>query len=139
MSAPPFQTADDFSPGYSLQVLINNGVGFNDESVARLPAQTSTDSIGFPRFRIGDIEGDGDIDVMVELFGPAFQRSDDVFDFYENDGVGNFTEIDEDNLPPIEPGFAPIDVNNDGKLDFIFTTVTGDNGDKPTSMLTIAN
>lgn len=134
-----FQTPDDFSPGHSLQILINNGVGFNDETATRLPAQTSTNSIGNPRFWIGDLEGDGDIDIMVGLFGPSFQRSDDVFDFYENNGFGNFTELGEDALPPIEPGFTPIDVNNDGKLDFIFTTVTGDKGNKPSLMLTIAN
>jgi len=133
-----FQTPDTFAPGYSLQILINNGVGFNDEST-RLPAQTSDDAGGNPRFWVDDIDGDGDTDILVVLSGPLFTPEDDVFDLYLNDGFGNFTEIADEDLPPIRPGFAPIDVNNDGKLDFIYTDVLGDNGNKASLLLTIAN
>ena len=134
-----YQTPDDFSPGHSLQVLINNGVGFNDESAARLPPQTSDNSGGNPRFWIADLEGDNDIDILVVKAGPSFTPEDDIFDFYRNNGFGSFSEIPEEDLPPIRPGMAPIDVNNDGKMDFIFTDVLGDNGDKASLMLTIAN
>jgi len=133
-----FQTPDTFGPGHSLQILINNGVGFNDES-NRLPAQTSDNSGGNPRFWVDDIDGDGHMDILVVLAGPLFTPGDDVFDLYLNDGNGNFTEIEDEDLPPVRPGFAPIDVNNDGKLDFIFTDVLGDNGDKASLLLTIAN
>ena len=133
-----FQTPVDFSAGWSLQVLINNGNnGFTDETDNLLPPQNSIGG-GGPRVWLEDINGDNYIDIMVWLYSPDFAPDKDVTDFYLNDGMGKFTELSENQLPSIRPEFTPIDVNNDGKLDFVFPAVLNA-ADGGVLMLTIAN
>ncbi|MGB0865691.1 MAG: FG-GAP repeat domain-containing protein [Granulosicoccaceae bacterium] len=131
-----FQTDASYSPGFSLQILIHDGnSGFTDETSELLPPQNSTTAVGFPALWIGDINGDNSIDIMVRLHGEGFQ-GDNITDFYLNDGAGKFTELSADQLPPILPDFAPIDVNNDGKVDFIFKGF--DSAGRPSMMLSLA-
>ena len=116
-----FQNPDDFSPGHRLRILISDGNGgFNDQTDGRLPLQESYTSMGAPEMWIGDINGDGRTDMMVVMFGPNFDDDQDVIDFYLNDGDGFFTEVADEELPVVEPLFTPLDVNGDGKVDFVY-------------------
>ena len=115
------QTPDDYSPGFALKILMSNGDGsFSDETEQRLPAQETAIAQGRLDVWAGDLEGDGDIDLLQLSWGPDWHLGDDVFAFYVNQGEGFFQNQASDRLPPIHPPMTPIDLNNDGKTDFVF-------------------
>jgi hypothetical protein len=112
----------DFRKGKNRQnrLLINNGKGFfTDETAARLPKQElhSLDA------DLADIDQDGDLDLMVaNAFGAGFQ-------FFINDGKGNFSEQTSTIFPEkmfldaIESEVA--DFNGDGRLDIYICNFRG--------------
>lgn len=99
------------------RLLINDGAGrFTDETARRLPTNT------FSSYDAGhvDFDGDGDSDlllcaVQIPGFHPLRVRA------YRNDGIGHFTDVTGEVIPPetvgrgwdVEVG----DVNGDGALD----------------------
>lgn len=97
------------------RLLINNGRGtFTDQSAARLPAAVTNSS----RSDWGDVDGDGDLDVIVGTVGP--ER------LLLNNGHGFFVDESLARLPPppglledisSEASFA--DVDGDGDLDVL--------------------
>jgi hypothetical protein len=70
---------------------------------------------------LGDVDGDGDLDWILSVFGGGFWR------LYENDGQGNFT-FREDFTANANPACALImDVDHDGDLDLgLLDEVTDD-------------
>lgn len=115
------QTPDDYTPGFVLQILMSNGDGsFSDETEQRLPIQETATAQGRLDVWAVDLEGDGDIDLLQLSWGPDWHLGDDVFAFYVNQGDGIFQRQTPDRLPPIHPPMTPIDLNNDGKTDFVF-------------------
>lgn len=96
-------------------LLINDGDGnFTDESATRLPPAVQLSS----RVDYGDVDGDGDVDIIVSNLGPE--------QLLINDGDGFFTDESAFRLPPPLSFFADIsaearlaDVDGDGDLDIL--------------------
>ncbi|MEZ4402447.1 MAG: FG-GAP-like repeat-containing protein [Kofleriaceae bacterium] len=94
------------------RLLINDGAGrFADQSSARLPPAIDNSS----RSAAGDVDGDGDLDIIVGNLGPE--------QLLINDGTGHFADGSA-RLPPPPPLFegisaeaALVDVDGDGDLD----------------------
>jgi MYXO-CTERM domain-containing protein len=97
---------------------------FEDQADARLPPFTWSNA-GAAHF--GDLDNDGDIDLVVADWGAAPRNSPGDTLIYLNDGKGVFTSADGDYVPPpIDPmlGRTPIDldladVNGDFALDIL--------------------
>ena len=84
---------------------------FEDQADARLPPFTWSNA-GSAHF--GDLDGDGDIDLVVADWGAAPRNSPGDTLIYLNDGTGVFTTLDDDYVPPsIDPmvGRTPIDLD----------------------------
>ena len=104
---------------------VNNGSGtFTNEAATRLPGGgTSSRSAGA---RFGDVDGDGDLDLLVTL---GYNTGDTpVAALYINDGVGNFTA--STSIPMSGVGTDPDDVDfldfdRDFDLDVLITTHGG--------------
>jgi len=104
---------------HELQLLISNGDGtFTDETFLRLPppANTTTNV----RTYVVDLNQDGYPDILNTLR----QAIDSLLDFYVNDGAGNFSRIGSEYLPDDFPeSYHPIDLGNDGDIDFVIAGV----------------
>jgi MYXO-CTERM domain-containing protein len=84
---------------------------FADEADARLPPFTWSNA-GAAHF--GDLDNDGDLDLIVADWGAAPRNSPGDTLVYLNDGKGVFTALDDDYVPgPIDPvvGRTPIDLD----------------------------
>ncbi len=95
------------------RVYINNGTGvFTDQSAARLGYSAICRGV-----EMGDIDGDGDLDLIFTL---DFNRRPTLF---LNDGNGFFTNVTSQRLPPISMSSSRAqfaDIDNDGDLDLFF-------------------
>lgn len=92
------------------RLLINDGAGrFSDESAARIPAETGTTLTA----RFGDLDGDGDLDLVRGEDGPLT--------VWSNDGAGVFTDISDAVLIDRAAGpnisLALADFDGDGRID----------------------
>jgi MYXO-CTERM domain-containing protein len=84
---------------------------FEDQADARLPPFTWSNA-GAAHF--GDLDNDGDVDLVVADWGAAPRNSPGNTLMYMNDGTGVFTAADKDYIPPpIAPmvGRTPIDID----------------------------
>lgn len=93
-------------------LFIQKGPGeFEDQADARLPPFTWSNA-GAAHF--GDLDNDGDVDLVVADWGAAPRNSPGDTLVYLNDGKGVFTAADDDYVPPpIDPavGRTPIDLD----------------------------
>lgn len=100
--------------GFSASLYLNDGNGgftlLENPGLAGVREATSD---------FGDIDGDGDPDLIPTGVIGLAQRSSKL---YENDGQGNFLEIEEARIASIKDGaVAFFDVNNDADLDLIIS------------------
>lgn len=78
------------------------------------------DILRFPKFSIGDIDGDGDLDFY---FNEWYNSH-----LYVNDGNGNLTEVLDHNIPPIYSCNTEFsDLDGDGDLDLLLIGKTDGN------------
>jgi hypothetical protein len=94
---------------------INDGTGhFTDETTSRFHPVSGYQFLGL---EIGDLDGDGDIDIV---FGPGFTRVPPVL--YINDGSGNFYPAPAGSVPADVVGAIQnrlFDIDEDGDLDLL--------------------
>jgi hypothetical protein len=122
--------------GRFIQVLINQGGSgeFTDETTMRMGDQATTAAeVMFNASRemqLYDMDDDGDDDLITAVSGHISQTSPLL---YLNDGTGHFTVPDQNVFTDGDEYYGensiPLDLNNDGKLDFIGTDVSpGEDG-----------
>ena len=106
---------------------VNDGSGtFTNEAASRLPGGGTSSRSGGARF--GDVDGDGDLDLLVALGYGTSIPDDPVAALYINDGTGNFTA--STSIPTTGPGQDPddvdfIDFDRDFDIDVLITTHGG--------------
>jgi len=89
------------------RLYVNDGTGAYSEA-----SGVSLDGVGFSSTSLGDIDNDGDLDLLLAGSGIA--------KIYENNGTGGFQETAQGSLENVhEASTAFGDINNDGALDFI--------------------
>jgi hypothetical protein len=73
-----------------------------------------------PSVDLGDLDGDGDLDLVPSSFGGGFWR------WYRNDGTGAFTFVDQFEAPDNPSCAVLFDADNDGDLDMGLTDEIAD-------------
>jgi Ca2+-binding RTX toxin-like protein len=117
----------DNSPYYTgnaLQVLINDGTGhFRDETAARIAQNPAEGTAWVQNLVSVDFNGDGRLDILGQSdYG---QTSAQAF-LWLNNGNGTFAAAPKSLLADFEGSIIPMDVNHDGRMDFI--SFRGDGG-----------
>ena len=100
------------------RLYLNLGGGFfSDETAARLPLRT--DQSG--GFAIGDLEGDGDLDVIVINRGPEYVLVNDGEGFFADETGARFPEVSDTSR-----GAALADLDGDTDLDLLVANSRGE-------------
>ena len=120
----------DYSLGSYLRLLVNQGNGtFTDETVARMGvAAAALSPAPFASIHIADLNGDGAPDIYGggDLQGATIGSSIDMI--WLNDGHGNFAPVSSSALGPGLGPLVAVDIDGDGKLDFVAVTVNPTTG-----------
>jgi FG-GAP-like repeat len=110
----------------ALYVQVSPGV-YVDEGAERIGSSSRAGAA-----RMGDLNGDGHLDIVATDWGQAPPRSPGLGQIYINDGLGRFT-LSEGALPAelSETGTGPIDLDlldfdDDGDLDMLLASRVGD-------------
>jgi hypothetical protein len=119
-------------PGGQCRLLRNDGAGHFTEDAAFFAGAWNSASAGGTALRTGDIDSDGDLDLLVARGNPA--QADVLL---RNDGTAHFTDISSNMVPLLvdntqDATFA--DIDNDGDLDLlkansVFSTPTSQSSD----------
>jgi hypothetical protein len=104
--------------------LINDGLGNFTLNRAGLPADLVAGQYNSPADVLFDADGDGDLDLLLTPNETQTQNAR----ILKNDGKGNFTELSSFAMPKNGQQESVIDakavdINGDGKLDLVMTTV----------------
>ncbi len=111
---------------YETQSQLYRGLGggaFGNDTAVSLPAGAL--SVG--DLAAGDVDGDGDLDVLLADWGPGSPLSNDGARtrLWLNDGLGHFTDVTETHTPNAWVRFSwdveLVDVDNDGDLDALIS------------------
>jgi len=113
---------DPYAPGYIIRLFMNQGNGGYAAPVnVVLPPDSNFVHTRPEYIYAADVDGDGDMDLVVD-------REDTEMSVLTNDGAGNFTQT---LTPQVDLGRtndatihgAPVDVNGDGKTDYLVDIV----------------
>jgi hypothetical protein len=103
------------NPGWQNRLYLNNGAGaFTDATPARMP----TDWDDTRAMVLGDVDGDGDLDLVVANMGTRGQQNK----LYLNNGAGAFIDSTAARMPVEEDPTAAValgDVDGEGDLDLV--------------------
>jgi len=108
----------------SIKLLLNNGLGRFDDASDRVPALVSEFGKGHARafaVALGDIDRDGDVDLLVGTYGGGDIRLGDHPRLLLNDGKGTFSDATK-RLPAVRcnaGGVAIGDLDGDGVTDLV--------------------
>lgn len=107
-----FITGEDDSFQAHSKIFINDGNGvFTEDLTQNITAVDYSDA------DFGDVDGDGDLDLIITGESPAF-----ITELYLNDGSGNFTLVTGTSFSPGRGGEIKFfDSDGDGDLDFLVT------------------
>ncbi len=111
---------DFIYPGTKLQTLIYNGDGTYRKQVLFQNIQVDK------TLYVYDFDRDGDVDILVTFSAPANSTGYAYTMFFQNDGQGNFTQMEEQDSGELQLVFAACqDINGDGYYDMLALSSNG--------------
>ena len=111
---------DFIYPGVKLTTLIYNGNGTYKQQVLFQNIQVDK------TLYVYDFDRDGDVDILVTFSAPANSTGHAYTMFFQNDGQGNFTQMEEQDSGELQLVFAACqDINGDGYYDMLAFSSNG--------------
>jgi hypothetical protein len=108
--------------GIMTKLYVNNGQG----DFLELPNPAFEDlpfnGIGYTDLKFSDLDADGDQDLLLTGGGPTLEPRTK---YYNNDGVGNFSEVEDNPFVDVTRSSAePFDMDGDSDIDVLITGYT---------------
>jgi MYXO-CTERM domain-containing protein len=98
---------------------LGDGMGGFTDATDQLPQGMH----GFGDLELGDVDGDGDLDIVAADWGPGAVGEGETTKLWVNDGAGNFTDVTAAQMPAIKIAWSwemeLADVDNDYDLDVL--------------------